>query len=62
MSAATHRAPGVLMTLLKKIFVVVTVAVGVLSFPTKLSIFPPTVNRFQCVSALSDLILKTILP
>ena len=44
MLAAAHRGSGVLMTLLKKIFLFVTVAVGVLIFPTKSRMFPSMVN------------------
>ena len=56
MSAAAHCAPGVLMTLLRKIFFVVTVAVGVLSYPTKLRTFTSMMNGVQYFSALSYLI------
>ena len=46
-SAMIHLAPGLEMKLLKRNFVVVTVAVGVLNSPAKSRRFPPTVSRVR---------------
>ena len=40
-----HLAPGVEMTLLKRHFAVMTVAVGVVNSPAKSRRFPPTVSH-----------------
>ena len=49
-------------TLLKIRLAVIIYAVGVVTSPGKLIIFPLTVSLVRCVSALGGYILATILP
>ena len=61
MSAVMHLAPGVEITLLKRHFAVVTVAVGVVRMPEKGSKLPHTVMRVRWVSDLFGRMSHTIL-
>ena len=56
-----HFAPGVEITLLKRHFAVVTVAVGVVRMPAKGNKLPHTVMRVRCVSDLLGRMSQTIL-